>query len=119
MKSNLRPMNWKQKLNKTKAMTDDLENELKKIMKPETRGLRFNDEKIRYDLIPPLAHRECAKVWTKGLDKYPRATGKRGCHGARLSPPPCVTWKPFAWVRTLTKKAVAFMRHTCNATRKC
>ena len=33
MKSNLRPMNWKQKLNKIKAMTDDLENELKKIMK--------------------------------------------------------------------------------------
>lgn len=46
-------------------MTDDLENELKKIMKSETRGLRLNDEKIRYDLIPPLAHRECANFPTQ------------------------------------------------------
>ena len=60
------------------VMTDDLENELKKIMKSDTRGLRFNDEKIRYDLIPPLAHRECAKVWTKGLDKYPAGNWEKG-----------------------------------------
>jgi len=59
-------------------MTDDLENELKKIMKSDARGLRFNDEKIRYDLIPPLAHRECAKVWTKGLDKYPENNWEKG-----------------------------------------
>ncbi len=59
-------------------MTDDLENELKKIMKSDTRGLRFNDEKIRYDLIPPLANRECAKVWTKGLDKYPAGNWEKG-----------------------------------------
>ena len=88
-------------------ITEDFENELKKIMSQfslhenypekreifvneltkdsvknpyfdETRGLRFNDEKIRYDLIPPLAHRECAKVWTKGLDKYPAGNWEKG-----------------------------------------
>ena len=46
--------------------------------KNETRGLRFNDEKIRYDLIPPLAHRECAKVWTESLGKYPAGNWEKG-----------------------------------------
>ena len=26
--------------------------------------LRFNSDKFRYDVIPALAYRECAKVWT-------------------------------------------------------
>ena len=88
-------------------MTDDLENELKKIMSQfslhknyhekrevfvddlmkasgrnpefdEIRGLRYNSDKLRYDLIPPLAQRECAKVWTKGLDKYPAGNWEKG-----------------------------------------
>jgi hypothetical protein len=44
----------------------------------ETRGLRFNDEKIRYDLIPPLANREYAKVWTQALGKYPEGNWEKG-----------------------------------------
>jgi hypothetical protein len=44
----------------------------------EVRALRYNSDKLRYDLIPPLAHRECAKVWTKGLDKYPAGNWEKG-----------------------------------------
>ena len=44
----------------------------------EVRGLRYNSDKLRYDLIPPLANRECAKVWTKGLDKYPAGNWEKG-----------------------------------------
>jgi hypothetical protein len=33
----------------------------------EVRGLRYNSDKLRYDLIPPLANREYAKVWTQAL----------------------------------------------------
>ena len=70
-------------------MTDNLENELKNIMKTPKitvddlmnasgRAVRHNSDKLRYDLIPPLANRECAKVWTKGLDKYPAGNWEKG-----------------------------------------
>ncbi len=70
-------------------MTDDLEKELKKIMKvPDVtvhdlmdasgRGLRYNSDKLRYDLIPPLANKEYAKVWTQALDKYPEGNWEKG-----------------------------------------
>ena len=67
-------------------MTDNLENELKKIMNisdknqkyDEVRGIRYNSDKLRYDLIPPLANREYAKVWTQGLDKYPAGNWEKG-----------------------------------------
>ena len=59
-------------------MTNNLEDELKKIMRSDRRGLRFNEEKIRYDLIPPLANREYAKVWTQALGKYPEGNWEKG-----------------------------------------
>jgi hypothetical protein len=70
-------------------MTDDLEKELKKIIKvPDVtvddlmaasgRGLRYNSDKLRYDLIPPLANKEYAKVWTQALDKYPEGNWEKG-----------------------------------------
>ena len=70
-------------------MTDDLEKELKKIMKvPDVtvddlmeasgRGLRYNTGKIRYDLIPAKANEEYAKVLTKGLEKYPPNNWEKG-----------------------------------------
>jgi len=67
-------------------MTDNLENELKKIMNisdknqkyDEVRGLRYNFDKLRYDLIPPLANREYAKVWTQALGKYPEGNWEKG-----------------------------------------
>ena len=67
-------------------MTDNLENELKKIMNisdknqkyDEVRGLRYNSDKLRYDLIPPIANREYAKVWTQALGKYPEGNWEKG-----------------------------------------
>ena len=44
----------------------------------EVRGLRYNSDKLRYDLIPPLANRECAKVWTESLGKYPAGNWEKG-----------------------------------------
>ena len=44
----------------------------------EVRGLRYNSDKLRYDLIPPLANRECAKVWTQALGKYPENNWEKG-----------------------------------------
>ena len=70
-------------------MTDNLENELKRIMKTPKitvddlmnvsgRAVRHNSDKLRYDLIPPLANREYAKVWTQALDKYPEGNWEKG-----------------------------------------
>jgi len=55
-------------------MTNKFEDELKKItvndlMYVSGRGLRYNSDKLRYDLIPPLANREYAKVWTQAQSK--------------------------------------------------
>ena len=44
----------------------------------KVRGLRYNSDKLRYDLIPPLANRECAKVWTESLGKYPENNWEKG-----------------------------------------
>ena len=67
-------------------MSEYLENELKKIMNisdknqkyDEVRGLRYNSDKLRYDLIPPVANREYAKVWTQALGKYPEGNWEKG-----------------------------------------
>ena len=44
----------------------------------EVRGLRHNSDKLRYDLIPPIANREYAKVWTQALGKYPEGNWEKG-----------------------------------------
>lgn len=36
----------------------------------EHKGLRFNEGKLRYDLIPQFAEQEYAKVLTRGAEKY-------------------------------------------------
>ena len=70
-------------------MTDNLENELKRIMKTPKitvddlmnasgRAVRHNSDKIRYDLIPPLANKEYAKVWTVGAAKYEPRNWEKG-----------------------------------------
>ena len=41
------------------------------LMEASGRGLRYNEGKLRYDLIPAKANEEYAKVLTKGLEKYP------------------------------------------------
>lgn len=38
--------------------------------KPEDKGLRFNEGKIRYDLLEPFAMEQLAKVFTTGATKY-------------------------------------------------
>ena len=44
----------------------------------EVRGFRYNSDKLRYDLIPALANREYAKVWTQALGKYPEGNWEKG-----------------------------------------
>ena len=44
----------------------------------EVRGIRYNTDKLRYDLIPPLANREYAKIWTQALGKYPEGNWEKG-----------------------------------------
>jgi hypothetical protein len=70
-------------------MTNNLDDELKKnikipkitvddLMNVSGRALRHNSGKIRYDLIPPLANREYAKVWTQALEKYDEGNWEKG-----------------------------------------
>jgi hypothetical protein len=44
----------------------------------ENKAFRTNENKLRYDLIPPLANREYAKVWTQALGKYPEGNWEKG-----------------------------------------
>jgi hypothetical protein len=34
------------------------------------KGLRFNQGKLRYDLVNPWAHEQLVKVFTRGAEKY-------------------------------------------------
>jgi hypothetical protein len=43
-----------------------------------TRALRYNENKLRYDLIPAIAQREYAKVWTAGAIKYAPRNWEKG-----------------------------------------
>ncbi|XAI97342.1 hypothetical protein [Leptolyngbya phage Lbo-JY46] len=43
-----------------------------------TEGLRFNEGKLRYDLIEPFALNELVKVFTKGAEKYPPRNWEKG-----------------------------------------
>jgi hypothetical protein len=50
----------------------------------EVRGLRYNSDKLRYDLIPPLANREyMPKYGHRHLVNIQKETGKKECHGQR------------------------------------
>lgn len=42
------------------------------------KGLRFNEGKIRLDLLPPFAIQEVAKVFTMGANKYAERNWERG-----------------------------------------
>jgi hypothetical protein len=44
----------------------------------ENKAFRTNENKLRYDLCPAIAQREYAKVWTKGLEKYPARNWEKG-----------------------------------------
>ena len=43
-----------------------------------TRGLKFNKGKPQFNLLPPEALEECAKVLTFGVEKYGRANWAKG-----------------------------------------
>lgn len=56
--------------------------------KPDGKGLRLNDGKIRFDLIPPDVMLEIAKVFTHGAHKYAARNWERGmdwsiCRGSK------------------------------------
>lgn len=40
------------------------------VVKPESKALRYNDNKLRYDLLEPHAIQELVKVFTEGAKKY-------------------------------------------------
>lgn len=53
--------------------------EIKKYYTTTTaRALRHNENKLRYDLIPAIAQREYAKVWTMGANKYEPRNWEKG-----------------------------------------
>lgn len=41
-------------------------------------GLRYNEGKLRYDLVDPWAHEQLVKVFTKGAEKYPARNWEKG-----------------------------------------
>jgi hypothetical protein len=71
----------------------------------EVRGLRYNSDKLRYDLIPPLANREYAKVWTQALGKYPEGNWEKGM--------------PWTEVIASAMRHLEATLHTCNAMPQC
>lgn len=40
------------------------------MIKKEDKGLRYNNGKLRYDLLEPFALQELVRVFTKGAEKY-------------------------------------------------
>jgi len=51
---------------------------MEKRQQSEDKGLRFNEGKLRYDLFPPFAMEELAKVMTYGSNKYAERNWERG-----------------------------------------
>jgi hypothetical protein len=49
----------------------------------EVRGLRYNSDKLRYDLIPPLPTVNMPKYGHRHLANIQKETGKRECLGQR------------------------------------
>lgn len=47
-------------------------------MEKDTRGLRYNSGKLRFDLVPPYPMEQIAKVFTKGAEKYAPHNWKKG-----------------------------------------
>lgn len=48
------------------------------------KGLRFNQGKLRYDLLEPLAIEELVKVFTKGAEKYAPNNWKKGMEWSKV-----------------------------------
>ena len=44
----------------------------------EHKGLRFNQGKLRFDLVHPFAHEQMVKVLTKGAEKYTERNWEKG-----------------------------------------
>ena len=44
----------------------------------EHKGLRFNQGKLRFDLVHPFAHEQMVKVLTKGAEKYAERNWEKG-----------------------------------------
>jgi len=48
------------------------------VVVADGKGLRFSKGKVRWDLLPPDALLEVAKVYTKGAEKYAARNWERG-----------------------------------------
>ena len=48
--------------------------------KPKADALRYNDGKLRYDLLPADALQELVAVFTKGAEKYEPRNWEKGFH---------------------------------------
>ena len=50
----------------------------------QDKGLRFNEGKTRYDLIPTFAQEQYAKVLTKGAEKYAERNWEKGMRWSKV-----------------------------------
>jgi len=58
--------------------------EEQKMIPSKDRGLRYNNGKIRYDLLEPYAIKELAKVFTKGAEKYEDHNWEKGMNWSNM-----------------------------------
>lgn len=52
--------------------------------KENTKGLRYNDDKIRYDLFEPYALEQVARIFTKGAKKYAPFNWLKGMEWSKM-----------------------------------
>lgn len=50
----------------------------------QDKGLRFNEGKTRYDLVPAFAQEQYARVLTKGAQKYAERNWERGMKWSKV-----------------------------------
>lgn len=64
----------KKRIEKNEELSDRIK-DARSVFHP---GLRFNQGKLRYDLLPPFAMEQYAKVMTRGAVKYPERNWEKG-----------------------------------------
>ena len=57
---------------------------MQKKIKIVAEGLRFNENKVRHDLLEPFAIEELAKVFTKGAEKYEPRNWEKGMQWSKV-----------------------------------
>ena len=63
---------------------EKLQQQLQKLINDSEGGIKLDSEKLRYDLIPPDALEELAKVYTFGARKYGDRNWEKGLRWGRV-----------------------------------